>query len=72
MTEGRALSSFESSAVKFGRTLSSTSFWRNAASYFATPRLRSQTTTSMTMLRAHPLFIPTPTQFPMSLIPPEA
>jgi hypothetical protein len=41
-------SSFRSSAVRFGRTVSSISFSRNAASYFPRPRLRSQTTTSMT------------------------
>ena len=37
--------SLRSSAVKFGRTVSSISFSRNAASYFPRPRLRSQTTT---------------------------
>ena len=41
-------SSFRSSAVRFGRTVSSISFSRNAASYFPRPRLRSQTTMSMT------------------------
>jgi Adenylate and Guanylate cyclase catalytic domain len=35
-------------AVKFGRTVSSISFSRNAASYFPRPRLRSQTTMSIT------------------------
>jgi hypothetical protein len=39
--------SFGSSAVKLGRTVSSISFSRKAASYFPRPRLRSQTTTSM-------------------------
>ena len=39
--------SFWSSAVRPGRTVSSISFSRNAASYFPRPRLRSQTTTSM-------------------------
>ena len=42
-------SSFRSSAVKFGRTLSSTSLSRNAASYFPRPKLRSQATTSMAL-----------------------
>ena len=41
-------SSFRSSAVRLGRTVSSISFSRNAASYLSRPRLRSQTTTSMT------------------------
>ena len=41
-------SSFRSSAVRLGRTVSSISFSRNAASYFPRPRLRSQTTMSMT------------------------
>ena len=40
-------SSFRSSAVRLGRTVSSISFSRNAASYFPRPRLRSQTTMSM-------------------------
>ena len=40
--------SFRSSAVRLGRTVSSISFSRNAASYFPRPRLRSQTTMSMT------------------------
>ena len=40
-------SSFRSSAVRLGRTVSSISFSRNAASYCPRPRLRSQTTTSM-------------------------
>ena len=40
-------SSFRSSSVRLGRTVSSISFSRNAASYFPRPRLRSQTTTSM-------------------------
>src|ERR1700731_3292776 len=40
-------SSLRSSAVRFGRTVSSISFSRNAASYCPRPRLRSQTTTSM-------------------------
>ena len=39
--------SFRSSAVKFGRTVSSISFSRNAASYFPRPRLRSQAPMSM-------------------------
>src|SRR5215469_8384206 len=34
--------SFKSSAVRFGRTVSSISFSRNAASYLSRPRLRSQ------------------------------
>ena len=34
--------------VRLGRTVSSISFSRNAASYFPRPRLRSQTTMSMT------------------------
>src|ERR1700739_433494 len=41
---------FKSSAVNFGRTVSSISFSRNAASYLPRPRLRSQTTMSMTAL----------------------
>jgi hypothetical protein len=41
-------SSFRSSVVRCGRTVSSISFSRKAASYFARHRLRSQTTTSMT------------------------
>ena len=41
-------SSFRCSSVRLGRTVSSISFSRNAASYFPRPRLRSQTTTSMT------------------------
>ena len=40
-------SSFRVSCVRLGRTVSSISFSRNAASYFPRPRLRSQTTTSM-------------------------
>ena len=40
-------SSFRSSAVRLGRTVSSISLSRNAASYFPRPRPRSQTTTSM-------------------------
>src|SRR5580704_11120107 len=40
-------SSFRSSAVRPGRTVSSISFSRNAASYFPRPRPRSQTTMSM-------------------------
>jgi len=40
-------SSLRSSAVRPGRTVSSISFSRNAASYFPRPKLRSQTTTSM-------------------------
>ena len=40
-------SSFRSSCVRLGRTVSFISFSRNAASYFPRPRLRSQTTTSM-------------------------
>src|SRR5262249_52660070 len=40
-------SSFRISCVKPGRTVSSMSFSRNAASYFPRPRLRSQTTMSM-------------------------
>ena len=40
-------SSFRSSAVRPGRTVSSISFSRNAASYLPRPRLRSQTTMSM-------------------------
>ena len=39
--------SFRSSAVRLGRTVSSISLSRNAASYFLRPRLRSQTTTSI-------------------------
>ena len=41
-------SSFRFSCVRLGRTVSSISFSRNAASYFPRPRLRSQTTMSMT------------------------
>ena len=41
-------SSFRCSSVRLGRTVSSISFSRNAASYFPRPRLRSQTTMSMT------------------------
>ena len=41
-------SSFRVSCVKLGRTVSSISFSRNAASYFPRPRLRSHTTMSMT------------------------
>ena len=41
-------SSFRVSCVRLGRTVSSISFSRNAASYFPRPRLRSQTTMSMT------------------------
>ena len=33
--------------MRFGRTVSSISFSRNAASYFPRPRLRSQTTMSI-------------------------
>src|SRR6516165_3111289 len=40
--------SFRSSAVRFGRTVSSISLSRKAASYCPRPRLRSQTTISMT------------------------
>ena len=40
-------SSFRVSCVRLGRTVSSISFSRNAASYFPRPRLRSQTTMSM-------------------------
>src|SRR6516164_5565169 len=40
--------SFRSSAVRFGRTVSSISLSRKAASYRPRPRLRSQTTMSMT------------------------
>ena len=39
--------SFRSSAVKFGRTVSSIAFSRNAASYCPRPRLRSQSPRSM-------------------------
>ena len=41
-------SSFRFSCVRLGRTVSSMSFSRNAASYFPRPKLRSQTTMSMT------------------------
>ena len=41
-------SSFRFSCVRLGRTVSSMSFSRKAASYFPRPRLRSQTTMSMT------------------------
>ena len=41
-------SSFRSSAVSLRRTVSSISFSRKIASYFPRPRLRSQTTMSMT------------------------
>ena len=41
-------SSFRFSCVKLGRTVSSMSFSRKTASYFPRPKLRSQTTTSMT------------------------
>src|SRR5262245_17046373 len=40
--------SFRSSAVRFGRTVSSISFSRKAASYRPRPRLRSQITMSIT------------------------
>ncbi len=46
-------SSFSVSCVRLGRTVSSISFSRNAASYFPRPRLRSQTTTSMMKAQAH-------------------
>src|SRR5262249_59847656 len=39
--------SFKSSAVKLGRTVSSISFSRNAASYLSRPRPRSQLPTSI-------------------------
>ena len=45
---GPTPSSFRSSGVRLGRTVSLISFSRNAASYFPRPRLRSQTTMSMT------------------------
>ena len=41
-------SSFRFSCVRLGRTASSMSFSRKIASYFPRPRLRSQTTMSMT------------------------
>src|SRR5262249_21673540 len=41
-------SSFRASAVRVRRTVSSISFSRKIASYFPRPRLRSQTTMSMT------------------------
>jgi hypothetical protein len=41
-------SSFRSSAVRLGKTRSLISFSRKAASYFSRPRLRNQTTMSMT------------------------
>jgi hypothetical protein len=47
MPDDAAPKSFRSSAVRFGRTVSSMSFWRNAASYCPRPRLRSQTTMSI-------------------------
>ena len=47
MTNDATPSSFRSSCVRLGRTVSSISFSRNAASYFPRPRLRSQTTMSM-------------------------
>ena len=50
--------SFRSSAVRFGRTVSSISFSRNAASYLPRPRLRSQTTTSIDEAQALPSSIP--------------
>ena len=40
-------SCFRCSSVRLGRTVSSISFSRNAASYFPRPRLRSQTTMSI-------------------------
>src|ERR1700730_8231269 len=40
--------SFRSSAVRLGRTVSSISFSRNAASYLSRPRLRSQPLRSIT------------------------
>ena len=46
-------SSFSVSCVRLGRTVSSISCSRNAASYFPRPRLRSQTTTSMMKAQAH-------------------
>ena len=46
--ERREAKPLRSSAVRLGRTVSSISFSRNAASYFPRPRLRSQTTMSMT------------------------
>ena len=47
MSNDATPSSFRVSCVRLGRTVSSMSFSRNAASYFPRPRLRSQTTTSM-------------------------
>ena len=44
-------SCFRCSSVKLGRTVSSISFSRNAASYFPRPRLRSQTTMSIACAR---------------------
>src|SRR5262249_34877432 len=44
-------SSLRSSAVRFGRTVSSMSFSRKTASYLPRPKLRSQTTMSMTALK---------------------
>jgi hypothetical protein len=46
--------SFKSSAVKLGRTASSISFSRNAASYCPRPRLRSQSPRSMVALELRP------------------
>ena len=51
MPDGCDAKLLQVSAVRLGRTVSSISFSRNAASYFPRPRLRSQTTTSMS--RAH-------------------
>ena len=48
MPERRYAKLLEVLPVRLGRTVSSISFSRNAASYFPRPRLRSQTTMSMT------------------------
>ena len=47
MTKGATPSSFRFSWVKLGRTLSSILLSRKTSSFFARPRLRSQTTMSM-------------------------
>ena len=51
MPERRDAKLLWSSAVRSGRTVSSISRSRNAASYFPGPRLRSQATMSMTALK---------------------
>src|ERR1700733_430385 len=54
--------SFRSSAVRFGRTVQSISFSRNAASYRSRPRLRSQAPISICGPRCRPAGHDWPTQ----------